>query len=627
MAIGDLKTQMSRLPQQPGVYLYLDGSGETLYVGRARSLRDRVRSYLRAHGSNPKTDALLAEVAQLEVIVTDSLVEALVLESHLIKKRSPRFNILLRDDKDYPYLQLTTSESFPRLLVARRVARDRNYYAGPFLPAKLARKTMALGHKLFGIRSCNEVITGRRERACLEYDIKRCVAPCVEEICSPPQYAEAVEHAKMFLEGRNEELITDLKSHMLAASGDQRYEEAAQARDAIQTIETLRDRQQKMSTVRLGDRDAFGVRVGPAGAVIQVFQMRGGRVIERVELVAGAPAGNVPDEQETVQAAVQQFYEVRTAPPEVHVPVEIEGREALERWMSERAGRKVKLVVPKRGDKRGLLDLVTRNAALAYRSRYSDEALARGAALEDLQQVLNLPVLPRRIECFDISTIQGSETVGSMVVCEDGRLVRRGYRKYRVRGLSYGEDHKVARVTHRGRVQQGVLKSHGRFLDDFAAIREVVARRYRRVLDDGGPLPDLVVIDGGKGQISAAYEAFETLGLSDLVTVGLAKKEELIFTRDAAAPITLDPASRALLLLQRLRNEAHRFAVTYHRSARTKRDFQSVLNDIPGVGASRRRALLSRFGSVANIRRATREELVPVIGARVADAVLGYFSE
>jgi len=502
MAIGDLKTQMSRLPQQPGVYLYLDGSGETLYVGRARSLRDRVRSYLRAHGSNPKTDALLAEVAQLEVIVTDSLVEALVLESHLIKKRSPRFNILLRDDKDYPYLQLTTSESFPRLLVARRVARDRNYYAGPFLPAKLARKTMALGHKLFGIRSCNEVITGRRERACLEYDIKRCVAPCVEEICSPPQYAEAVEHAKMFLEGRNEELITDLKSHMLAASGDQRYEEAAQARDAIQTIETLRDRQQKMSTVRLGDRDAFGVRVGPAGAVIQVFQMRGGRVIERVELVAGAPAGNVPDEQETVQAAVQQFYEVRTAPPEVHVPVEIEGREALERWMSERAGRKVKLVVPKRGDKRGLLDLVTRNAALAYRSRYSDEALARGAALEDLQQVLNLPVLPRRIECFDISTIQGSETVGSMVVCEDGRLVRRGYRKYRVRGLSYGEDHKVARVTHRGRVQQGVLKSHGRFLDDFAAIREVVARRYRRVLDDGGPLPDLVVIDGGKGQIS-----------------------------------------------------------------------------------------------------------------------------
>ena len=371
----------------------------------------------------------------------------------------------------------------------------------------------------------------------------------------------------------------------------------------------------------------IGVRVGPAGAVIQVFQMRGGRVIERVELVAGAPAGNVPDEQETVQAAVQQFYEVRTAPPEVHVPVEIEGREALERWMSERAGRKVKLVVPKRGDKRGLLDLVTRNAALAYRSRYSDEALARGAALEDLQQVLNLPVLPRRIECFDISTIQGSETVGSMVVCEDGRLVRRGYRKYRVRGLSYGEDHKVARVTHRGRVQQGVLKSHGRFLDDFAAIREVVARRYRRVLDDGGPLPDLVVIDGGKGQISAAYEAFETLGLSDLVTVGLAKKEELIFTRDAAAPITLDPASRALLLLQRLRNEAHRFAVTYHRSARTKRDFQSVLNDIPGVGASRRRALLSRFGSVANIRRATREELVPVIGARVADAVLGYFSE
>ena len=629
MAIRDLKTQITRLPEQPGVYLYFNAAGDTLYVGRARALRDRVRSYLSAYGSSPKTDALLDEVTRLEVIVTDSLVEALALENHLIKQRAPRFNILLRDDKNYPYLQLTTAEAFPRVLVARRVARDANYYAGPFLPATLARKTMSLTHKLFGIRSCNEVITGRRERACLEYDIKRCVAPCVAEICSPAQYAEAVAHTRMFLEGRNDELIVELKRRMLAASDDLRYEEAAHTRDAIETVETLRDRQQKMSTVRLGDRDAFGVKTGPAGAIIQVFQMRGGRVIERVELVVEA-SGGPPTEQETVQAAVQQFYDVRVAPPEVHVPVEIEDREALERWLSERAGRGVKLAVPKRGDKRGLLDLATRNAALGYRTRYSDEARVRGAALEELQRVLGLGVSPRRIECFDISTIQGSDTVGAMVVCEDGRLVRKEYRKYRVRGGAWGAERTTLPGARRSRSRRRVREAptpDPRLLDDFAAMHEVVGRRCRRLLDDGGPLPDLVVIDGGKGQLSAAYEAFGALGLANLVAVGLAKKEELIFTRDAADPIILEPNSAALLLLQRLRDEAHRVAVTYHRSARASRDFRSELDDIPGVGARRRKVLLTRFGSVANVRRATREELVPVVGARVADAVLRHFAD
>ena len=629
MAIRDLKTQITRLPEQPGVYLYFNAAGDTLYVGRARALRDRVRSYLSAYGSSPKTDALLDEVTRLEVIVTDSLVEALALENHLIKQRAPRFNILLRDDKNYPYLQLTTAEAFPRVLVARRVARDGNYYAGPFLPASLARKTMSLTHKLFGIRSCNEVITGRRERACLEYDIKRCVAPCVAEICSPAQYAEAVAHTRMFLDGRNDELIVELKRRMLAASDDLRYEEAAHTRDAIETVETLRDRQQKMSTVRLGDRDAFGVKTGPAGAIIQVFQMRGGRVIERVELVVEA-SGDPPTEQDTVQAAVQQFYDVRVAPPEVHVAVEIEDREALERWLSERAGRGVKLAVPKRGDKRGLLDLATRNAALGYRTRYSDEARVRGAALEELQRVLGLGVSPRRIECFDISTIQGSETVGAMVVCEDGRLVRKEYRKYRVRGGAWGAERTTLPGARRSRSRRRVREAptpDPRLLDDFAAMHEVVGRRCRRLLDDGGPLPDLVVIDGGKGQLSAAYEAFGALGLANLVAVGLAKKEELIFTRDAADPIILEPNSAALLLLQRLRDEAHRVAVTYHRSARASRDFRSELDDIPGVGARRRKVLLTRFGSVANVRRATREELVPVVGARVADAVLRHFAD
>ena len=450
MAIRDLKERIAALPEQPGVYLYLDPAGETLYVGRARSLRARVRSYLGAYGSSPKTDALLDEVTRLEVIVTDSLVEALALEAHLIKQRSPRFNILLRDDKNYPYLQLTTGEAFPRVLVARRVdPRDGHTYAGPFLPATLARKTMSLTHKLFGIRSCNEVINGRRGRACLEYDIKRCVAPCVENLCTPEQYAEAVEHTRLFLEGRNDELIADLKRRMAEASDDLRYEEAAQTRDAIRTVETLRDRQQKMSSVRLGDRDAFGVKVGPSGAIIQVFQMRGGRVIERVELAADVPAGAGSPERETVQAAVQQFYEERTAPPEIHLPVEIDEPEALASWLGERAGRKVRIGVPKRGDKRGLLDLATRNAALAYRSRYSDEARAGAAALDELRVVLGLPAAPRRIECFDISTLQGAETVGSMVVCEDGRAVRKQYRKYRVRGGSWGRSAPPRRARRR----------------------------------------------------------------------------------------------------------------------------------------------------------------------------------
>ena len=631
MAIRDLKKRIAALPEQPGVYLYLDAAGETLYVGRARSLRARVRSYLGAYGSSPKTDALLDEVTRLEVIVTDSLVEALALEAHLIKQRSPRFNILLRDDKNYPYLQLTTGEAFPRVLVARRVARDGHTYAGPFLPATLARKTMSLTHKLFGIRSCNEVINGRRGRACLEYDIKRCVAPCVDSLCTPEQYAEAVEHTKLFLEGRNEELIADLKRRMLEASDGLRYEEAAQTRDAIATIETLRDRQQKMSSVRLGDRDAFGVRIGPSGAIIQVFQMRGGRVIERVELAADLPAGAGSAERETVQAAVQQFYEARAAPPEVHLPVEIEEPEALESWLGERAGRRVRITVPKRGEKRGLLDLATRNAALAYRSRYSDEARAGAAALDELRTVLGLPVAPRRIECFDISTLQGAETVGSMVVCEDGRAARKEYRKYRVRGTNWGEERTAlpgapARRRRRGRSPAPGAGADARLLDDFAAMREVVGRRYRRLLDDGGPLPDLVVIDGGRGQLSSAYEAFASLGLSNLVAVGLAKQEELIFTRDAADPIALDAASPALLLLQRLRDEAHRFAVTYHRTARSRRDLQSALDGIPGVGPRRRRVLLTRFGSLANVRRATREELVPVVGAKVADAVLAHFA-
>src|SRR5215472_3259318 len=536
MAIQDLKEQIARLPEQPGVYIYSNAAGETIYVGKARALRDRVRNYLGADRTDPKTNALLDEVTRLQIIVTDSVVEALALENNLIKQRTPKYNILLRDDKTYPYLQLTTNESCPRVLVARRVERDGSLYAGPFMPAQLARKTMSLTHRLFGIRSCNEIINGKRGRPCLEYDIKRCIAPCVDTICSAEEYGRAVQLTALFLEGRNEELIKSLKSRMTDASDDERYEEAAQLRDAIKTVQTLQDRQQKMATTEFGHRDVFGVKRGPGGVVVQAFQVRNGRVVERLELGSGfgddvAIVG--ASDAEVLEAALQQFYELRLAPPEIHVPVEPDEHEALESWLSSRSGRKVHIVVPQRGEKRGLVDLATRNAALAYQTRFNQTTAAHYDALETLQAVLKLPSLPRRIECFDISTIQGSETVASMVVCEDGRMRRADYRKFRIRGLGPG-----------ARGSKNLVPSPETLVprnNDFAAMHEVVQRRYRKMLELGAPYPDLIVIDGGKGQLEAAYQALEELGLANLIAVGIAKKEELLYTRDREEPIALAP--------------------------------------------------------------------------------------
>ena len=375
MPIRDLRAQISHLPEQPGVYLYFNTAGDTIYVGKARILRDRVRSYLSAYGNNAKTNKLLDEIARLEIIVTDSVVEALALESNLIKQRAPRYNILLRDDKNYPYLKLTTSEAFPRILVDRQVVRDGNVYAGPFLPSTLARKTMLLVHRLFGLRSCNEVITGRRDRPCLEYDINRCVAPCVSEICSSKQYDNAVNQTKLFLEGRTDEVMAQLRNQMQVASTEEQYERAAHYRDLIRTVEASRSRQQKMMTTQLGDHDAFGMSTGQDGVVIQVFQVRRGKVVERVELVADDIGGMGCSEATLVQTAVQQFYIARDVPPNIHVPVDMDSADSdlLERWLAGRAGRRVRLSRPKRGDKRGLLELASRNAMLAYASRYNED--------------------------------------------------------------------------------------------------------------------------------------------------------------------------------------------------------------------------------------------------------------
>jgi excinuclease ABC subunit C len=619
MPVQDLKDQIARLPEQPGVYLWGNAGGQTIYVGKARSLRDRVRSYLGAFGMSPRHDALLDEIARLEVIVTDSVMEALALENNLIKQRTPKYNILLRDDKNYPYLRLTTSEAFPRILVARSVDKTGDFYAGPFLPAKLARRTMTLAHRLFGIRSCNEVITGQRGRPCLEYDIKRCVAPCVREICTTDQYAAAVADTKLLLEGRNDELVELLRNRMTEASGRQYYEEAAHLRDAMRTVQALRDREQKVATPAFGDRDVFGLKVGPSGVVIQVFQLRGGRVVERVDLGTdpGAPAGG---EADVLHAALVQFYEHRAAAPEINLPVALEDADVMEEWLSPRAGRRVRILVPLRGDKRALVELATRNAELSYRSRFNETTAAHFEALETLRSQLGLPAMPRRIDCFDISTIQGSETVAAMVVCEDGRMKKAEYRKFRIRGPG---------IRGRGsRTPDPRSPSPDpRLVDDFAAMREVVHRRYRAVLERGGPFPDLIVVDGGRGQLSAAYEALEQIGLANLVVVGIAKKEELLFTRNSAEPLALAEDDPALLLVERIRDEAHRFAVTFHRKARSMRDLRSELDQIPGVGPRRRRALLGAFGSLAGVRRATREELASIVGAKTAGAVIDYFAK
>ncbi len=635
MAIHDLKEQINRLPHQPGVYLYSNAAGETLYVGKARSLRDRVRSYLGAYGVSPRHDALLDEATHLETIVTDSVVEALALENNLIKQRMPRYNILLRDDKNYPYLQLTVTEAYPRVLVARHVEKNGDFFAGPFLPAKLARRTMSLTHRLFGIRSCNEVITGDRPRPCLEYDIGRCLAPCVAAICSHERYTQAVADTRLFLEGRNQELADQLHERMTAAANSERYEEAAQFRDAMRTVIAVQERQQKLATAGLNDRDVFGLKLGTEGAVVQVFLFRGGRVIDRFELQTGDARAGSTAEPELVEVALQQLYSDHVPPAEIHVPVEPNEREVLETWLSTRADRRVRIVVPQRGDKKDMVELAQRNAAFAYRARFDQAATANYDALEMLKDVLKLPALPRRIECFDISTIQGSETVASLVVCEEGRMKRSEYRKFRVRGektekgpvplLSDSADlPENPHVNHKKGT--GPFSGSATFLDDFAAMKQVVGRRYKRVLEDGGPFPDLIVIDGGKGQLNAAYQALEEVGLANLVAIGLAKKEELVFTRDSDLPIAIDPHGVALRLLQRIRDEAHRFAVSFHRQARAKRDLRSELDDVPGIGPRRRKALLTHFGSLTGVRRATREELTGVVGAKAADALLQFFA-
>lgn len=598
----DLQQKLDELPKSSGVYMFRGHGGEILYVGKARSLKSRVRSYFQeARVDSPRLDRLVERILDVEVVVTDTEREALVLENSLIKTHKPRFNVLLRDDKNHPYLKLTLNEGYPRLYVVRQPGSDGAVYSGPYVPASLARKTANLVHRLFGIRNCREKLNGKRPRPCLQYQIKRCIAPCVDEIVSLAAYRQAAEDAKLFLEGKNDDLIASLKKKMHEEADNERFEEAARLRDNVRTLEDLGTRQ-KMAGVRGDESDVFGLYREGDNAVLQVFSVRLGKVVDRDSFLLEEL--EVHEEADLIEACLKQYYELgRFLPSSMHIPVDFPERSVVAEWLSSKKGSKVEILVPRRGGKRRLVELVCKNARLAYDLDFREEGRQASQRLDALREVLELPDRPERIEGFDISNIQGSETVASMVAFERGQPKRSDYRKYKISSVKTGKP------------------------DDFASMREVVLRRYRRVLEDGQEFPDLILIDGGKGQLKAALEALEELGLSHLPTVSLAKKEEWIFKPGATEPIVLDQHSPARQLLQRVRDEAHRFAVTFHRQQRRARDLSSSLEAIPGVGPKTRRKLLTHFKSLKGVKAAGLEALQELLGPKLGKQVHQHIRE
>jgi excinuclease ABC subunit C len=539
---------------------------------------------------------MVSEIADLDLVVTDSEMEALALENNLIKRHKPAYNVRLRDDKNHPYLKLTLAEEYPRLYVVRRPAEDGNVYGGPYIPASLGRKTAGLVRKVFGVRSCKETLNGRRPRPCLQYQIKRCLAPCVAEICTLERYRRSCDDARLFLEGRTEEVVGRLRAQMEGAAADDRFEEAASLRDQVRALARL-ETPQKITTTDLEERDLFGVHVEGERAAVQAFSVRDGKVVAR----EGFLLDPLTEPETVLSSTIQQFYAAgRYVPREVLVPGPVGDHELLEQWLSARRGAQVRIRVPQRGEKLRLLELVVRNAKLAFDLEWKHPRKQSQEILRALQDLLDLEVEPRRVECFDVSNIQGADIVASMVSFEDALPRKSEYRKFRIKSVSGAPD-------------------------DFASMREVVGRRYRRLLEEGKELPDLVLIDGGKGQLGAAAEALDELGLGDQPLASLAKREELIFVRGREGPIALPRSSPVLQLVQRIRDEAHRFAIGFHRKARSARTIRSELDDIPGVGPARRRALLSRFGSARGVRGASEAELRSVVGRATAARIRAHF--
>jgi excinuclease ABC subunit C len=648
----DLQQKIRTLPTQPGCYLYKNVEGEVIYVGKAKNLRARVRSYfLDASQANAKTGSLMREAVDVEYITVANEHEALALENNLIKQKKPRFNILLRDDKTYPYIKLTMSDRYPKVFVTRRLRKDGSAYYGPYFPGNLAYRLVDLIHRSFLIPSCKVDLSRYHPRACLQYYIKRCLGPCLEGLTTPESYRETIRDVQLFLEGRPSELEHSLTQRMEVAAAAEQFELAARLRDQIVTVHQMQDKQ-RMATTDNEDADVFGYHYENEMLAVNLFHMRGGKIVDRrdlfwedlpeslvdavTEAVAetdeletiphmdpdpSAPAPEIGEGIPVVQhtavselgaafspaaffsALLKQIYlDQSYVPRSILVPVEFPDRALLAEILTERTGRRVEILAPQRGEKRSLVDLVCQNAKQSYDQRFRVLQPGMKAIQEALQDALTLEELPRRIECFDISHIQGAETVASMVVWEDGAMKKSDYRKFQVKTVT------------------GV--------DDFASMREVIQRRYKRLQEDKKPFPSLILIDGGLGQLHAAYSALEEIGVTLQPLASIAKREEIIYVYGQEnEPVVLDRRSPVLHLMQKIRDESHRFAVTYHRKRREMRDRDSELLSIPGVGPRTRQRLIEHFGSVRGIRQAAPDALTAVVNAATAEKIRSYFAK
>ncbi|MDP2998698.1 MAG: excinuclease ABC subunit UvrC, partial [Bryobacterales bacterium] len=595
-----LRERAAELPAGPGVYLYKDEHGTVLYVGKAKNLRNRVRSYFSDDkASDVKTGTLLGEAAVVEYILVDNEKEALALENNLIKQYQPRFNILLRDDKTYPYLKLT-GETHPRIYVTRRLKKDGSTYFGPYFPGSLAYRLAHFIHRNFKVPSCNVDLTRPHAQPCLEYHIHRCHGPCVAGLVAAETYQSAVRDVRLFLEGRNRDLAGDLRARMAEASAAERFEEAAGLRDLIATVEEL-DEKQKMAAADGEDTDILACYAEPPLVAVNQFHLRRGRIVDRREFFWEDRLDFDP--AELFSSLIKQLYlDGRYIPGLIHVPLDFEDREALEEVLSERRGRAVEIHTPQRGQKKALLGLVETNARHSFDQRFRVLRPTSKQIQEALRDGLGLEEPPRRIECFDISHTQGTDQVASMVVWEDGRMKKADYRKFIIRTVEGN--------------------------DDFASMREVIGRRYTRLKQEGQPMPGLVLVDGGLGQLHAAAQALEAAGILNQPLASIAKREEWIYVLGQEDdPVVLDRFSPVLHLVQSVRDEAHRFAVTFHRARRAKSRVGSELGEVPGIGRVTADKLLRRFGSAAEVRRATEHELAQVIGGAAARRLKGYFGD
>jgi excinuclease ABC subunit C len=606
----DLREKADQLPAQPGVYLFKDAAGTVLYVGESNSLRNRVKSYfLESRWQDAKTGSLVREIADLHYIVVDNDAEALALENNLIKQYKPKFNILLRDDKTYPYIRYTAFEKYPRVYVTRRLKKDGSIYFGPYFPASLAYRLVHLIHKHFLVPSCNVDLTRYHPRPCLQYYIHRCLGPCVEGLVAVDRYAEAARDVRLFLEGKGKDLTESLEKRMERASEDQRYEEAAAYRDLLRTLRDVEERQ-KIAAASGDDTDVLAWYAEPPQMAVNLFHLRGGRVVDRRDIYWEDLEEFVP--AEFLPSLLKQIYlDAAYLPRYVHVPIEFEERELLEKVLTQRAAHRVEILNPQRGTKHAFLELVEKNAQHSFVQRFRVLKPSSKAIAEALESALGLPEPPKRIECFDISHIQGSDTVASMVVWEDGRMKKSDYRKFIIRGKA---------------MPDGADKSAGRLRDDFASMREAVERRYRRMQEEQKSLPSLSLIDGGIGQLHAAAQALEKLEIINQPLASIAKKEEILYVLGREdEPIILERHSPVLHLIQQIRDETHRFAVTFHRQRRSSRRLRTSLTEIPGIGDRTALKLLRRFGSVARLRQLTleelRKELSPAIAKRIFDGL------